>query len=169
MVSVPHGPETGDDHLSMRGIPEKGDEERVLKQLLYPDDTHTADGTYWADLSFGQQLKFNASVDNAEALKELKEIGAMTKRDPLSPIGWYFRNAVLPGAGLGLEGWVFSLFLIAKDADLITDMFFSPLVILHRCSLQLGHRVGRHSKYVMKPGRKLCSTLRLWVSSSGKF
>jgi MFS family permease len=30
----------------------------------------------------------------------------MMKADPLSPVSWYFRNAVLPGAGLGLEGYV---------------------------------------------------------------
>jgi hypothetical protein len=104
MIGVPHGPETGDDHLSMRAVPDKADEERIMKQLIYPDDTHTPDGTYWADLPFAQQMRFNASVDNAEAAKELKAIGSMTKRDPLSPVAWYFRNAVLPGAGLGLEG-----------------------------------------------------------------
>ncbi|KAI1780069.1 MFS general substrate transporter [Hypoxylon cercidicola] len=30
----------------------------------------------------------------------------MFKNDPLSPVAWYFRNAILPGAGLGLEGYV---------------------------------------------------------------
>jgi hypothetical protein len=28
----------------------------------------------------------------------------MFKKDPLSPVSWYFKNAILPGAGLGLEG-----------------------------------------------------------------
>lgn len=106
MVSVPHGPETGDDHESFRGVPAKEDEERILRQVMYPDDTHTPEGTYWADLPFGKQLAFNASVDNAEVKSELKAIGSMMKKDPLSPIAWYFRNAVLPGAGLGLEGYV---------------------------------------------------------------
>jgi hypothetical protein len=27
------------------------------------------------------------------------------KKDPLSPVGWYFRNAIIPDAGLGLEGY----------------------------------------------------------------
>ena len=30
----------------------------------------------------------------------------MIKKDPLSPVGWYMRNAVIPGAGLLLEGYV---------------------------------------------------------------
>ncbi|KAH8674576.1 putative inorganic phosphate transporter C8E4.01c [Tricladium varicosporioides] len=106
MVSAPHGPETGDDHASLRGVPEKATEERILKELIYPEDTHTENGTYWADLPFGQQLAFNRKVDNAEARKELSAIGSMMKKDPLSPVSWYFRNAVLPGAGLGLEGYV---------------------------------------------------------------
>lgn len=106
MVSVPHGPETGDDHASFRGVPDKDSEERILKELIYPEDTHTENGTYWADLPFGQQLAFNRKVDNAEAKKELSAIGSMIKKDPLSPVSWYFRNAVLPGAGLGLEGYV---------------------------------------------------------------
>ena len=39
-----------------------------------------------------------------EAKRELSGIWEMTKADPLSPISYYFRNMVLPGAGLGLEG-----------------------------------------------------------------
>jgi hypothetical protein len=66
----------------------------------------TEDGRYWADLPFVQQWRFNNKVDNEEASKELKTTWAMFKNDPLSPVGWYFKNAVLPGAGLGLEGYV---------------------------------------------------------------
>ncbi|KAG9237119.1 putative inorganic phosphate transporter C8E4.01c [Amylocarpus encephaloides] len=106
MVSAPHGPETGDDHVHMVNAPLKADEERIMRQMIYPDDTHTPEGVYWADLPLGKQLKFNAAVDNAEAKQELSLIGSMIKKDPLSPISWYFRNAVLPGAGLGLEGYV---------------------------------------------------------------
>ena len=45
-----------------------------------------------------------AGTDAQEAKRELGEIGKMMKEDPLSPVGWYFRHAVLPGGGLGLEG-----------------------------------------------------------------
>lgn len=30
----------------------------------------------------------------------------MFKKNPLSPLSYYFKNMVLPGAGLGLEGYV---------------------------------------------------------------
>ncbi|RDW74790.1 putative inorganic phosphate transporter-2 [Coleophoma cylindrospora] len=106
MVSVPHGPETGQDHAHFTGPPENGDEKLALRQLIYPADSYTPEGTYWADLPLGQQLSFNSKIDNAEAASELRAIGQMIKKDPLSPVGWYFRHAVLPGAGLGLEGYV---------------------------------------------------------------
>ena len=44
-------------------------------------------------------------ADIQEAKRELGLIGDMIKKDPLSPIGYYFKNMVLPGAGLGLEGY----------------------------------------------------------------
>lgn len=53
-----------------------------------------------------QKAKFVASYDSKEARRELSSIWNMMKVDPLSPIGYYFRNMVLPGAGLGLEGLV---------------------------------------------------------------
>lgn len=106
MVSAPHGPETGDDYQKINFQPgaTKEEDAAMFNALLYPDDLYTPEGVYWADLPFGKQLSFNRGVDNTEAKKELSQIGAMIKRDPLSPIAWYFKNAVLPGAGLGLEG-----------------------------------------------------------------
>ncbi|KAE8441453.1 hypothetical protein EG329_004946 [Mollisiaceae sp. DMI_Dod_QoI] len=107
MVSAPHGPETGDDHVHLEGpVPEIGDDGGIFRNLVYPDDSYTPEGVYWADLPLRKQLAFNGHIDNQEAKKELGSIWAMMKVDPLSPVGWYFRNAVLPGAGLGLEGYV---------------------------------------------------------------
>ncbi|KAL2119047.1 hypothetical protein VTJ04DRAFT_6007 [Mycothermus thermophilus] len=105
VIPVPHGPETGDEHVHYpRGSPEH--ERAVLGYLTHPDDCYTEDGTYWADLPFAKRIAFVNRVQNEEAKRELKEIGTMMKADPLSPLSWYFRNAVLPGAGLGLEGYV---------------------------------------------------------------
>lgn len=106
MVSSPHGPETGDDTASLPSAYNGTNEREIFAHVLHPDDSYDVAGTYWADLPVGQRLKFVTGVDNAEAKKELSQIGAMMKKDPLSPVGWYFRNAVLPGAGLGLEGYV---------------------------------------------------------------
>jgi hypothetical protein len=105
VVSAPHGPETGDshEHLPANATPEQ--EAAMFNYLLFPDDLYTPEGVYWADLPLRAQRKFVTDVDNAETAKELGQIWAMMKEDPLSPVGWYFRNAVLPGAGLGLEGY----------------------------------------------------------------
>ena len=111
IVSVPHGPETGDDYAQypMEHTPEN--EAAIFAYLLRPDDSYTDDGVYWADLPLGKRFRFITHVDNQEAGKELSSLGRMIKKDPLSPLGWYFRNAVLPGAGLGLEGYVFFVFI----------------------------------------------------------
>jgi MFS family permease len=106
MVSVPHGPETGDDHVHYPDTHNPENEKAVFNYLLHPDDSYTPEGVYWADLPIGQRISFVNGVNNAEAWKELKAIGNLAKRDPLAPVSWYFKNAVLPGAGLGLEGYV---------------------------------------------------------------
>lgn len=81
-------------------------EESVFHALLHPDDIYDEKGTYWADLPLRQRFAFINHVDGQEARKETKSILAMFKQDPLSPIGYYLKNMVLPGAGLGLEGYV---------------------------------------------------------------
>jgi hypothetical protein len=106
IVSVPYGPETGDDYASYPAAHTPENEKAIFAYLLRPDDSYTPEGVYWADLPWKQRFRFVSKVDNEEAKKELSSIGRMMKKDPLSPIGWYFRNAVLPGAGLGLEGYV---------------------------------------------------------------
>lgn len=106
-IPVPHGPVTGTEHEHYPQVPPATDyEKEIFKHITQPDDSYTPEGVYWADLPFWKRWSFVSSVDRAEAAKELASIGAMMKEDPLSPIGWYWRNAILPGAGLGLEGYV---------------------------------------------------------------
>lgn len=105
MVPVPNGPSTGDETASYPYAVNPDNERAIFAYLLHPDDNYTPEGTYWADLPLAQRAKFVLGVEKQEAAKELASIGAMMKKDPLSPVGWYFRNAVLPGAGLGLEGY----------------------------------------------------------------
>jgi hypothetical protein len=104
IFSAPHGPKTGDGKAHVQETAPDEEETEVLKRLIYPDDSYTSEGVYWADLPLGKQLAFNGNVDIAEARKELSTIWSMMKKNPLSPVAWYFKNAVLPGAGLGLEG-----------------------------------------------------------------
>lgn len=97
----------GPDVSVVRDFEEMTTEEvGAFNQLILPDDIYTPEGVYWADLPFGQRVKFVTNVDGQEARKELRSIWEMTKRDPLSPVSYYFKNMVLPGAGLGLEGCV---------------------------------------------------------------
>ncbi|KAK4153563.1 putative inorganic phosphate transporter 1-6 [Chaetomidium leptoderma] len=104
-IPVPHGPATGNEHDHYP--PDNTDQGRsIFAYLTHPDDCYTPDGVYWADLPLRKRVAFVNKVQNDEAMRELRAIGSMIKADPLSPVSWYFRNAVLPGAGLGLEGYV---------------------------------------------------------------
>ncbi|EON61894.1 hypothetical protein W97_01112 [Coniosporium apollinis CBS 100218] len=96
-------------------------EATAFNSLLFPNDSYDH-GIYWADLSFGDRINFIRSVDSVERRQESSAI----KREflvscegwngPLAWIGWirgffklfawYCETAVLPGAGLGLEGRV---------------------------------------------------------------
>ena len=104
IVSAPHGPETGDDHASLPYTHDPARENEIFDYLLHPDDLFTPEGVYWADLPTSERFKFVRAVDNAEAKAEFNSFWTMFKNDPLSPVSWYFQHAVLPGAGLGLEG-----------------------------------------------------------------
>lgn len=79
-------------------------ERQIFDYLIKPDDSYTSDGIYWADLPLTKRIGFVTAYDGKEAGRELTNIGAMFRRDPLEPFRYYIRNMVIPGAGLGLEG-----------------------------------------------------------------
>jgi hypothetical protein len=97
---IPNPHETGDGNYATEH------EKRIFRHLLQPDDSYTPEGVYWADLPWGKRFAFSSSVKGSDSQADGKGLWAMIKEDPLSPVSWYFRNAVLPGAGLGLEGYV---------------------------------------------------------------
>ncbi|KAF3175513.1 hypothetical protein TWF225_002741 [Orbilia oligospora] len=91
------------DSSSTDSLPERA----LFDPILLPDDSYDIDGTYWADLPLAKRVKFVLNYDLfVEGKKELGEIWQGTKKNPLYPLITYFKNAVLPGAGLGLEGYV---------------------------------------------------------------
>lgn len=108
-LAAPHGPNRTGQHVATEQ-PTLDDmqnsESAAFRSLLLPDDSYDDTGTYWADMSLLKRMRFVTKVDNDEAKRELSSIGRMVRTDPLSPIGYYFRNMVIPGAGLGLEGYV---------------------------------------------------------------
>ncbi|KAL9102169.1 MAG: hypothetical protein Q9163_002643 [Psora crenata] len=98
-------------------------ERQIFDYLIKPDDSYDRNGVYWADLNAFQRLKFVGAYDAYEVKRELGSIWAMAKRDPLAPLGYYVRNMVIPGAGLGLEGYV--LFSIGNIKPLFQAAFSS--------------------------------------------
>jgi hypothetical protein len=104
-LAAPHGPNMGGEHVATQDFTDmQANEASVFRSLLLPDDSYNEDGVYWADMPIGKRIAFVNKVDSAEAKKELKSIGSMMKADPLSPVSYYFRNMVIPGMGLLLEG-----------------------------------------------------------------
>ncbi|MCJ1474369.1 hypothetical protein MMC13_003027 [Lambiella insularis] len=102
--AAPHGPDMTGTHNPIHQVTEN--ERQIFQYLIRPDDMYDENGVYWADMGIAKRIKFVTNYDNKEAARELGGIGRMFKADPLSPIAYYFRNMVLPGAGLGLEGYV---------------------------------------------------------------
>lgn len=96
------------------------EEKAAFDALIRPDDCYTPEGVYWADLSLFKRLSFVSGNESREAKRELGVIGSMMKKDPLSPIPWYFKNMVLPGAGLGLEGYVFVFLFSKSEANILS-------------------------------------------------
>lgn len=104
-LAAPHGPNMTGQHVATADIGDMSDKESsVFRQLLLPDDSYTPEGIYWADLPLGKKISFVNKVNNEEARREFGNFLGMVKADPLSPLMYYIRNMVIPGAGLLLEG-----------------------------------------------------------------
>ncbi|KAK4545747.1 hypothetical protein LTR36_002701 [Oleoguttula mirabilis] len=121
-LAVPHGPNMTGEHVATANLADmNGNETDVFRSLLLPDDSYDEHGVYWADMNLIKRAAFVSKVDGMETRKELASIGRMIKADPLSPVSFYFRNMVIPGAGLLLEGYV--LFSIGNVKPLLQAGF----------------------------------------------
>lgn len=107
-LNVPHGPDVTGHHAPLEDphFDMNQNEQDMFRTILKPDDSFDENGVYWADLPILQRIRFVSKVNNQETKKEARATWEMFKNDPLSPVAYYFRNMVLPGAGLGLEGYV---------------------------------------------------------------
>ena len=119
----PHGPDMSGTHAPYQDprIDMTSNEQEIFKYLLKPDDLYDENGVYWADLPMVKRVKFVSKVDRQETRREFAAFWKMFKNDPLAPVGFYFRNMVIPGAGLGLEGYV--LFSIGNIKPLFQAAF----------------------------------------------
>ena len=117
-IATPHGPNRTGENTTAADMDIRHDmsenEANVFHALLHPDDLYNENGVYWADLPLGERIKFIAKVDKEEAKAEAIFFWNMFKKDPLSPVGHYFRTCVIPGAGLGLEGYANENSLLSK-------------------------------------------------------
>ena len=103
-LRAPHGPDMSGIHQPLKDMDMDIHEKDAFDALIRPDDCYTPEGTYWADLPLLKKIRFVGSSESKESKLELDYFWQMFKNDPLSPSSYYFRNMVLPGAGLGLEG-----------------------------------------------------------------
>lgn len=117
--NLPHGPDVAGNHPEYEEM--NTNEKEAMDKLLRPDDLYTPEGVYWADLPIGKRIGFVLKTDHVESTRELRNLGRMIKEDPLAPVGFYFKNMVLPGAGLLLEGYV--LFSIGNVTPLLQAAF----------------------------------------------
>lgn len=100
-------PSSGPEPKQELGSREMSENELIaFNRVLKPDDIYDRQGTYWSDLPIGKRFAFVNKVNNEEARREAGIVWRMFKNDPLSPFGAYFRNYIIPGLGLGLEGYV---------------------------------------------------------------
>jgi hypothetical protein len=73
----------------------------LFRPHLHPSDIYTPQGIYFADLPYLQRARFVLSVDRAELRSELQIIGSQSV---WANVKKYFKEYVVPGMGLGLEG-----------------------------------------------------------------
>lgn len=76
----------------------------LLNEALFPPDSYTSDGVYWADLPRKERTRFIMNQNNAEAKKEAKWVWNMFKHDPMEPFRVYWNTYALVGMGLFVEG-----------------------------------------------------------------
>jgi hypothetical protein len=126
-IAAPHGPNPDGDHVATQNqfdhLDMSQNESAIFQSILKPDDMYNEEGVYWADMPLGQKISFVNSNELKETKRELAIIGNMIKADPLSPLGAYMRNMVIPGAGLLLEGYVRDLCQVRpQHADLTVQL-----------------------------------------------
>ena len=95
----------------------------ALYHELFPQDSWTPEGVYWADLKGRERTRFINQAQGAEFSKEWKGIIADFKSDPLLPFANYWRIYVLPGMGLFTEGYVLFSIVSFDKVALNTERF----------------------------------------------
>ena len=77
--------------------------ERAFNKVLYPSDSYTSDGTYWADLPVFRRAGFACAQYHEIATNEFRNVWHMFVKDPLSPLAAY-SHYMINGLGMFVEG-----------------------------------------------------------------
>jgi hypothetical protein len=168
--------------LALHGEPgtspptDKYNEREIFKHVLEPKDSYDEDGTYWADMNIARRIAFVSRTDADEAIRELRTIGRMMKKDPLSPISFYTRNYIIPGMGLGLEGYPsfqskpptpsLGSCPATDSLTLYADTSSFPSATSRRSSRRSGRPAGTPSSPATGSGSTPSPTSRSWESSA---
>ena len=108
----------------------------LLKEFLFPEDAYLGE-TYWADLPAGQRTKWINQQQNEEIAREIDVIWTMFKKDPLSPIGAYFRNYVVTGLGFFTKGYVlFSVGNILTLFEVVWKQCYKSYTVFNKVWVQ---------------------------------
>ena len=142
-------------------------DDSALDATLYPDDSYTPDGTYWADLPRAERSRFVNKQFTTEWGRELRETwGARSSAtrargparrtygrhaDPGAPLKAYWNKYVLTGMGLFVEGEPRLIRLGGRIALLLTE---------RRRQVSSSSRSVTSNRSLPAPGRSAGETTR---------
>lgn len=78
--------------------------ERAFNKVLYPSDSFTSDGTYWADLPLFRRAGFACAQYHQVVTNEFRNVWRMFVNDPMSPLAAY-SHYMINGLGMFVEGY----------------------------------------------------------------
>ena len=126
-------------------------DDSALNATLYPDDSYTPDGTYWADLPRAERSRFVNKQFTTEWGRELRETWVLFKQDPGAPLKAYWNKYVLTGMGLFVEGEPRLIRLGGRIALLLTE---------RRRQVSSSSRSVTSNRSLPAPGRSAGETTR---------
>ena len=111
-----------DDFKNGMGEPQhlSPEAQNAFNKVVYPSDSFTSDGTYWADLPIMRRAAFACEQYHEIATREFVGICRMFARDPMSPFAAY-SHYMINGLGMFVEGY--TLFSVGNLKSLFGKTF----------------------------------------------
>ncbi|KAF8316129.1 MFS general substrate transporter [Clavulina sp. PMI_390] len=115
-------------------------DESLLRNAIAPLDSYTESGVYWADLPTSERRAWVWAQNRAEGARERALVWDMFKKDPLAPLGAYWRLYCMTGLGIFVEG--FTLFSIGNVQSLFSAAFPTCWKTFKDCDVQWTYAVS---------------------------